>query len=88
VKTAFSFGTYRPVGAVGEGSASWSACVIGAISGLQLEELLALRRRDVNFAGHALTVGRAVSAGVESSRSRAGSVESRCPTSTQPRSTE
>jgi integrase len=40
---------------------------VSAYAGLRLGELLALRWRDVNFAGHALTVGRAMSAGVESS---------------------
>ncbi len=40
---------------------------VAAYAGLRLGELLALRWRDVDFAGHALTVGRAMSAGVESS---------------------
>jgi integrase len=40
---------------------------VSAYAGLRLGELLALRWRDVNFAGHALTVERAISAGVESS---------------------
>ncbi len=40
---------------------------VSAYAGLRLGELLALRWRDVDFAGHALTVGRAMSAGVESS---------------------
>ena len=40
---------------------------VSAYAGLRLGELLALRWRDVDFAGHALTVGRAISAGVESS---------------------
>ena len=37
---------------------------VSAYAGLRLGELLALRWRDVDFAGHALTVGRAMSAGV------------------------
>ena len=40
---------------------------VSAYAGLRLGEVLALRWRDVDFAGHALTVGRAMSAGVESS---------------------
>jgi integrase len=40
---------------------------VAAYAGLRLGELLALRWRDVDFAGHALTVGRAMSAGIESS---------------------
>ena len=40
---------------------------VAAYAGLRLGELLALRWRDVDFAGHALTVGRAMSAGVEAS---------------------
>ena len=40
---------------------------VSAYAGLRLGELLALRWRDVDFAGHALTVERAISAGVESS---------------------
>jgi len=40
---------------------------VAAYAGLRLGELLALRWRDVDFAGDALTVGRAMSAGVESS---------------------
>jgi integrase len=40
---------------------------VAAYAGLRLGELLALRWRDVDFAGHAVTIGRAMSAGVESS---------------------
>ena len=40
---------------------------VAAYAGLRQGELLALRWRDVDFAGHALTVARALSAGVESS---------------------
>lgn len=40
---------------------------VAAYAGLRLGELLALRWRDVDFAGHALTIGRAMSAGVETS---------------------
>ena len=40
---------------------------VSAYSGLRLGELLALRWRDVDFEGQALTVGRAMSAGIESS---------------------
>ncbi len=40
---------------------------VSAYAGLRLGELLALRWRDVDFVGHALTVERAISAGVESS---------------------
>jgi integrase len=40
---------------------------VSAYAGLRLGELLALRWRDVDFQGHALTVGRAISAGLESS---------------------
>ncbi|HEY4896573.1 MAG TPA: site-specific integrase [Solirubrobacteraceae bacterium] len=40
---------------------------VAAYAGLRRGELLALRWRDVDFAGHALTVSRAMSAGVESS---------------------
>jgi len=40
---------------------------VSAYAGLRLGELLALRWRDVDFASHALTVARAMSAGVESS---------------------
>src|SRR5205823_2646239 len=40
---------------------------VAAYAGLRLGELLALRWRDVDFAGHALTISRAMSAGVESS---------------------
>jgi integrase len=38
---------------------------VAAYSGLRMGELLALRWRDVDFAGHALTISRAMSAGVE-----------------------
>jgi integrase len=40
---------------------------VAAYAGLRQGELLALRWRDVNFAGSALTIARAMSAGVESS---------------------
>ncbi len=40
---------------------------VSAYAGLRLGELLALRWRDVDFGGHALTIGRAISAGVEAS---------------------
>jgi integrase len=40
---------------------------VAAYAGLRLGELLALRWKDVDFTGHALTVSRAISAGVESS---------------------
>jgi integrase len=40
---------------------------VSAYAGLRLGELLALRWRDVDFAGSRLTVGRALSAGVETS---------------------
>jgi integrase len=40
---------------------------VAAYAGLRQGELLALRWRDVDFAGHALTVARAMSAGIESS---------------------
>ena len=40
---------------------------VAAYAGLRMGELLALRWRDVDFAGHALTIARAMPAGVESS---------------------
>ena len=40
---------------------------VAAYAGLRLGELLALRWRDVDFAGHALTISRAISSGTESS---------------------
>jgi len=40
---------------------------VAAYAGLRLGELLALRWQDVDFAGHALTISRAISSGVESS---------------------
>jgi integrase len=40
---------------------------VAAYAGLRQGELLALRWRDVDFSGHALTIARAMSAGVESS---------------------
>jgi integrase len=39
---------------------------VAAYAGLRLGELLALRWRDVDFAGHALTISRAMSSGIES----------------------
>jgi len=39
---------------------------VAAYAGLRLGELLALRWRDIDFAGHALTISRAMSAGEES----------------------
>jgi integrase len=40
---------------------------VAAYAGLRLGELLALRWRDVDFPGHALTISRAISTGTESS---------------------
>ena len=40
---------------------------VAAYAGLRFGELLALRWRDVDFTGHALTISRAISSGVESS---------------------
>ncbi len=40
---------------------------VAAYAGPRLGELLALRWRDVDFAGHALTISRAMSGGIESS---------------------
>ena len=40
---------------------------VSAYAGLRLGELQALRWRDVDFVGHALTIGRTMSAGIESS---------------------
>jgi integrase len=40
---------------------------VSAYAGLRLGELLALRGRDVDFAGQSITIGRALSAGVETS---------------------
>jgi integrase len=40
---------------------------VAAYAGLRLGELLALRWRDVDFAGHVLTISRAMSDGIESS---------------------
>jgi integrase len=40
---------------------------VAAYAGLRLGELLALRWGDIDFAGHALTISRAISSGVESS---------------------
>ena len=39
---------------------------VSAYAGLRQGELLALRWRDVDFQGHALTIGRAMSGGIES----------------------
>jgi len=50
---------------------------IAAYAGLRRGELLALRWRDVDFAGHAVTVGRAMSAGIESS-TESGRVRRAC----------
>ena len=40
---------------------------VAAYAGLRLGELLALRWRDIDFAGHAMTIEHAMSAGIESS---------------------
>ncbi len=40
---------------------------VAAYAGLRMGELLALRWRDVDFTGHALTISRGMSAGIESS---------------------
>jgi integrase len=50
-----------------EGKQDGEAVRVSAYAGLRLGELLALRWRDVDFAGSRLTVGRALSAGVETS---------------------
>ncbi|MGO9320959.1 MAG: tyrosine-type recombinase/integrase [Solirubrobacteraceae bacterium] len=50
-----------------EGAQDAEAVRVSAYAGLRLGELLALRWRDVDFAGSRLTVGRALSAGVETS---------------------
>jgi len=42
---------------------------VAAYAGLRQGELLALRRRDLDFVGSALTIARAMSAGVESTKS-------------------
>lgn len=49
------------------GAQDGEAVRVSAYAGLRLGELLALRWRDVDFAGSCLTVGRALSAGVETS---------------------
>ena len=51
---------------------------VAAYAGLRLGELLALRWRDVDFAGHALTISRAMSDGIESSTKSGVSVAFRC----------
>jgi integrase len=51
----------------GESAQDAEAVRVSAYAGLRLGELLALRWRDVDFAGSRLTVGRALSAGVETS---------------------
>ena len=50
-----------------DGRQDSEAVRLSAYAGLRLGELLALRWRDVDFAGSHLTVGRALSAGVETS---------------------
>jgi integrase len=50
-----------------EGRQDGEAIRVSAYAGLRLGELLALRWRDVDFAASRLTVGRALSAGVETS---------------------
>ena len=52
---------------------------LAAYAGLRQGELLALNWGDVEFAGRALTVSRAMSAGIEPRRSRGGSAASRFP---------
>jgi integrase len=51
----------------GESPQDAEAVRVSAYAGLRLGELLALRWRDVDFVGSRLTVGRALSAGVETS---------------------
>ncbi len=57
----------RAMEADAEGAQDGEAVRVSAYAGLRLGELLALRWRDVDFAGSRLTVGRALSAGVETS---------------------
>ncbi len=51
---------------VAEGAQDAELIRVAAYAGLRLGELLALRWRDIDFAGHALTISRAMSAGEES----------------------
>jgi len=58
---------------------------VAAYAGLRQGELLALRWRDIDFAGSGLTIARAISAGVESS-TKSGRVR-RVPLADQPQGT-
>ncbi len=57
----------RAMEAGSERTQDGEAIRVSAYAGLRLGELLALRWRDVDFAGSRITVGRALSAGVETS---------------------